>query len=75
MSPASKVLIAGGVLNIAYGFIVGIVLSRVRERQAEAPRYLTVTHMGALMHGPMLMALVFAVQLSTLSEIVELWAA
>jgi hypothetical protein len=72
---AEKVLIVGGVLNLAYGFVTGFLLAGIRMRGPESPKYLTLAHIGPLMQGPMLLALVFAVQLSTLSGSLETVAA
>ena len=75
MDTAAKVLIVGGVLNLAYGFLTGFLLANVRMKGPESPKYLTLAHIGPLMQGPMLLALVFAVQLSTLSGSLETIAA
>lgn len=72
---AAKILVVGGMLNLLYGFVTGIFLSNVRKRQAEAPKYLTLAHMGPLMQGPMLLGLVFAVDLSPLPGNLEVAAA
>jgi hypothetical protein len=72
---AEKILIVGGVLNLAYGFVTGFFLAGIRMRGPESPKYLTLAHIGPLMQGPMLLALVFAVQLSTLSGSLETVAA
>ena len=49
---AEKVLIAGGVLNLAYGVLLGypIVVNRVKGAPA-TPKYLMATHVGALLHA------------------------
>jgi hypothetical protein len=72
---AEKLLIVGGVLNLAYGFLTGFILASIRMKGPESPKYLTLAHIGPLMQGPMLLALVFAVQLSTLSSSLETVAA
>jgi len=75
METAAKVLIVGGVLNLAYGVITGLVLTSIRSRSPEAPRYLTLAHLGPLMQGPMLLGLAVATGLSSLAEGLETLAA
>jgi len=75
METAAKVLIVGGVLNLAYGAITGLVLTSVRSRSPEAPRYLTLAHIGPLMQGPMLLGLAVATGLSSLAGGLETAAA
>src|SRR3989304_655219 len=75
METAAKVLIVGGVLNLAYGVITGLILTSVRSRSPEAPRYLTLAHIGPLMQGPMLLGLAVATGLSSLAAGVETTAA
>ena len=76
MDTASKVLIVGGVMNLALSFVLGFLLSRQRlaDPQKDA-RLLLQTHRVTLWEGFMLLGLVFAVQLSTLSPGLELGAA
>jgi hypothetical protein len=66
---AEKVLIAGGVLNLANGVLLGypIVVNRVKGAPA-TPKYLMTTHVGALLHAAVLLGLVWAARLSTLSR-------
>ena len=75
METAAKVLIVGGVLNLAYGVVTGLVLTSIRSRSPEAPRYLTLAHIGPLMQGPMLLGLAVATGLSSLAEGLETLAA
>jgi hypothetical protein len=64
---AEKVLIAGGVLNLAYGALLGyaIVVNRVKGAPA-TPKYLMATHIGTLLHAAVLLGLVWAARLSAL---------
>ena len=64
---AEKVLIAGGVLNPAYGVLLGyaIVVTRVKGAPA-TPKYLMAAHVGALLQAAVLLGLVSAVRLSAL---------
>lgn len=75
MTTAEKILIVGGVLNLAYAFLTGFFLSGIRMKEDKASKYLMFAHTGPLMQGAMLLGLVWALQLSTLSEMVEVWAA
>ena len=75
METAAKVLIVGGLGLLAYGFVTGYVLGAVRARQAEGPKYLVLAHTEPLMQGIMLLALVWAVQLSDLDGSIETAAA
>ena len=75
METAAKILIVGGVLNLAYGVLTGLVLTNVRMRSAQAPRYLTLAHLGPLMQGPMLLGLALATGLSSLAGALETVAA
>ena len=75
METAAKVLIVGGVLNLAYGVLTGLVLTNVRMRSAEAPRHLTLAHLGPLIQGPILLGLSVATGLSSLAAGLETLAA
>jgi hypothetical protein len=68
MTAAEKVLIVGGVLNLAYGVLLGlsIVVTRVKGAPA-TPRYLLAAHLGTLMQAAVLLGLVWAARLSALS--------
>jgi hypothetical protein len=69
MTVAEKVLIVGGMLNLAYGALLGYAIVMIRVRGAPAtPRYLMAAHIGVLMHAAMLLGLVWAARLSTLSS-------
>jgi hypothetical protein len=66
---AEKVLIAGGVLNLAYGALLGYPIVVIRAKGAPAvPRYLMAAHIGVLLHAAILLGLVWAARLSTLSS-------
>jgi len=71
MDTAAKILIVGGVLNLAYGFLTGFVLGNTRMKSPEAPKYLILAHTGPLMQGPILLGLAVAVSLSDLSGWLE----
>jgi hypothetical protein len=66
---AEKVLIVGGVLNLAYGMLLGYPITVIRAKGAPAaPKYLMATHVGALLQAAILLGLVWAARLSTLSS-------
>lgn len=75
METAAKVLIVGGVLNLGYGVITGLIISRIRSRSPDVPRHLTLAHIGPFMQGPMLLGLSIAMALSSLATGVETLAA
>jgi hypothetical protein len=75
MDSAAKILIIGGVLNLAYGLFTGFFLAKERMNRPEAPKYLIFAHVGPLMQGPMLLSLVFAINFSPLSSRTESLAA
>jgi hypothetical protein len=64
---AEKVLIAGGVLNLAYGVLLGYPIAVIRAQGAPAtPRYLMAAHLSTLLQAAVLLGLVFAARLSAL---------
>lgn len=66
---AEKVLIVGGILNLAYGVLLGYPITVIRLRGAPATsRYLLTTHVGALLLAAILLGLVWAARLSTLGS-------
>jgi hypothetical protein len=71
MTVAEQILVLGGIINLLYGFITGFMLAAIRQKKAEAPKYLMFAHIGPLMQGAMLLGLAFAVQMSNLAAGVE----
>jgi hypothetical protein len=64
---AEKVLIVGGVLNLAYGILLGYSIAVIRAKGAPAtPRYLMATHISTLLHAAVLLGLAWAARLSAL---------
>lgn len=64
---AEKVLIAGGVANLAYGALLGYSITVTRVKGAPAtPRYLMAAHLSTLLHAAVLLGLVWAARLSPL---------
>ena len=67
LTVAEKVLITGGVLNLAYGVILGYPITVIRAKGAPAvSKYLMAAHVSALLHAAILLGLVWAARLSTL---------
>jgi hypothetical protein len=76
METAAKILVLGGVLNLALAFILGFALSRYRVNAPHVgPPYLHLAHKNALWEGFMLLGLVFAVQLAQMTERTKVIAA
>jgi hypothetical protein len=75
METAAKVLIVGGVLNLAYGVFTGLIITNLRRRSPDVPRFLTLAHIGPFMQGPMLLGLALATGLSSLAGGLETAAA
>ena len=68
ISAAEMVLIAGGMLNLAYGTLLGYPITVIRVKGAPAtPKYLMAAHVSALLHAAILLGLAWAARLSTLS--------
>lgn len=64
---SEKVLIVGGMLNLAYGVLLGYPITVNRVKGAPAtPRYLMAAHLSTLLHAAVLLGLVWAARLSAL---------
>jgi len=76
METASKVLIIGGLGSLLFSFVMAFLLSQQRLADPQADRHLLLqVHVVSLWEGFMLLGLVWAVQLSTLSSGLETLAA
>jgi hypothetical protein len=76
MSTAGKILIVAGMVNLLVGALSGIPMGLARQRGAPVvPKYLTMVHLGGLMHGPLLLGVAFALTISTLSPWIATTAA
>lgn len=75
MEAAMKILILGGVLNIAYGLLTGIPAGMIRQNSPTYSKYLRFVHIGALMWGPILISLSVALSVSALDANAALLAA
>lgn len=71
MEVAEKILITGGLLLLLFAFVTGFLMGRVREHAFQAPKYLILSHMEPLMQGTLMLALVWAVRMSTLDGRLE----
>lgn len=73
---ATKILLVTGMANLLVGALSGIPMGLLRQRGAtDVPKYLTMVHMAGLMQGPMLIAVAYAMTISTLSSWVDTTAA
>lgn len=75
METAAKILIMGGVLNIALSLLTGIPIAIIRQNSPTYSNYLRLVHVGSLMWGPLLISLVLALEVSPYGQGVELLAA
>ncbi len=75
MEIAAKILIIGGMLNLAFSCLIGFVLSKVRLRTADTGKYLPLAHRVSLWWGFMFLGMPWAVRLSPLSAGIETLAA
>ncbi len=71
MQTAAKILILGGLGNLAYGLITGMIIGALRAKQPTVSKYLSLAHQGPLMWAPILFGLVVVLPLSNLSEGLE----
>lgn len=60
MSNAEQILMAAGVVAIAWGMILGIPLAQARGSAPAASRHLVNAHLEGLMVGPLLIAISYA---------------
>jgi hypothetical protein len=75
-STATEILLVAGMANLVVGALSGIPMAKVRQDGAAVvPKYLTMLHMAGLMHGPILIAVGFALTTSTLSAWINTAAA
>ncbi len=73
---STKILLVAGMANLLVGGLSGIPMARVRQAGAEVvPKYLTMVHLGGLMHGPILIGAGVALSISTLSPWIDTTAA
>jgi hypothetical protein len=76
METAAKILIVGGVLNLALAFVLGFILSNSRLKEPAKPQhYLNLAHKVSLWEGFMLLGLVWALVLADLPSGVATLAA
>jgi hypothetical protein len=60
MQTGQEILIVYGTISLMVGFALGLPMSSIRMRQPEAPRYLTVAHLSAIIQGGVHLALSIA---------------
>ncbi len=64
---ATRILVIGGMLVLAFGFLLGIPMAAARSKASRAPRYLFAAHLAAIIQGGLLLALTIAVGFADLS--------
>lgn len=76
MAYAVRVLVIGGVLNLALSFLLGWVLSAKRMKDPMSKHHWLLTaHTVSLQQGLMLIAIGYALSLTRVSSTVAAWAA
>lgn len=75
MDTAAKILIAGGVIALAYGFALGVPLAMARMKVADAPRHLQAAHLESIIQAAVMLGLSVALSLSDLDANIETLAA
>lgn len=75
MDTPTRILIAGGMSVLVFGFLLGIPMAAARSNAPRAPRYLFAAHLAAIIQGGLLLALTIAVGFSPLSPGTETIAA
>jgi hypothetical protein len=75
MTTAQEIVIVYGVVSIAYGFVLGIPLSRERMAAPSASRHLVIAHLSSILQGAMYLGLAAAFAMSTLTPSLETSAA
>ncbi|MDQ2069913.1 hypothetical protein [Natronospira bacteriovora] len=66
MDIASQILIVGGTTLLTFGLFMGIPMVLVRNRSAQAPRYLFAAHLVPIIQGGLLLALTIALDYASL---------
>ncbi len=75
MTRAQEIVIVYGVMSLAYGFGLGIPLSRERMAAPAASRHLVIAHLSAILQGAMYLGLSAAFAMSELTSSLETSAA
>ncbi len=76
MAQAIRVLVVGGVLNLALSFLLGWVLSLKRMKEPMSKHHWLLTaHTVSLQQGLMLIAIAYALSLTRVSQAIAIWAA
>ena len=60
MTTAQKVLVGYGVIILAYGFLLGVPLSAIRNKEPAAPRNLVNAHLSGLIQPSIVISMAFA---------------
>lgn len=71
-STATDILLVAGMANLLVGALSGIPMATARQGGSPVvPKYLTMVHLGGLMHGPILLGIGVAISISTLTPWVD----
>ncbi len=62
-----RILVTAGILNLLVGFLTGFFYAVKRMKDPAPSRYVSASHIGPLMQGPMLLSMVAGVRFWTLS--------
>jgi hypothetical protein len=57
MQTGQEIVVVYGTISLMVGFALGLPMSSIRMRRPEAPRYLTVAHLSAIIQGGVHLAL------------------
>ena len=69
---ATEILLVARMANLVVGVVSGIPMGVIRQGGAEVvPKYLTMVHLAGLMQGPILIAVGFALTISTVSPWID----
>ena len=60
MQTGQEIVVVYGTISLMFGFALGLPMSSIRMRRPEAPRYLTVAHLSAIIQGGVHLALSIA---------------
>lgn len=73
---ATELLLAAGMANLLVGALSGFSMGLLRQRGVtDVPKYLTMVHLNGLMQGPILIAIGYAMTISSLPNWVDVTAA
>lgn len=75
MEMSAKILLTGGILSLAYGFLLGMPMSVARMKAPTASRHLVTAHLAAIIQGAMHLGLATAATFVVLPQAAKVAAA